>query len=81
MMQRKMNNGTKKRKRNGKARSVYDIVAGGYFWSVYGARPLRRALYELVEDKLAEMILRDELKSGDSIKISALNDEIVVNLI
>ncbi|EAI5647637.1 AAA family ATPase [Campylobacter fetus] len=58
-----------------------EFIAKAGFDPVYGARPLRRALYELVEDKLAEMILRDELKSGDSIKISALNDEIVVNLI
>lgn len=58
-----------------------EFIAKAGFDPVYGARPLRRALYELVEDKLAEMILRDELKSGDSIKISALNDEIIVNLI
>lgn len=58
-----------------------EFIAKAGFDPVYGARPLRRALYELVEDKLAEMILRDELKSGDSIKISALNDEIVVNLV
>ncbi|AGZ81800.1 ATP-dependent Clp protease ATP-binding subunit [Campylobacter fetus] len=58
-----------------------EFIAKAGFDPVYGARPLRRALYELVEDKLAEMILRDELKSGDSIKISAINDEIVVNII
>lgn len=58
-----------------------EFIAKAGFDPVYGARPLRRALYELVEDKLAEMILKDELKSGDSIKISALNDEIVVNLV
>lgn len=61
--------------------SAKEFIAKAGFDPVYGARPLRRALYELVEDKLAEMILRDELKSGDSIKISALNDEIVVNLV
>ncbi|OCS04546.1 ATP-dependent Clp protease ATP-binding subunit [Campylobacter fetus] len=58
-----------------------EFIAKAGFDPVYGARPLRRALYELVEDKLAEMILRDELKSGDSIKISAINDKIVVNII
>ncbi|CUU77751.1 chaperone ClpB [Campylobacter hyointestinalis] len=61
--------------------SAKEFIAKAGFDPVYGARPLRRALYELVEDKLAEMILKDELKSGDSIKISALNDEIVVNLV
>lgn len=38
------------------------------FDSVYGARPLRRALYEEVEDKLADLILRDALKDGDSVE-------------
>lgn len=61
--------------------SAKEFIAKAGFDPVYGARPLRRALYELVEDKLAEMILKDELKSGDSIKISAINDEIVVNLV
>lgn len=34
------------------------------FDAKYGARPLRRALEKYVEDPLAEMILRDELKPG-----------------
>lgn len=36
---------------------------------VYGARPLRRKLRELVEDPLAEAILRQEFKRGDSIVV------------
>lgn len=55
-----------------------DLIAKVGFDPVYGARPLRRALYELVEDKLAEMILRDEIKSGDEITISANGENIEI---
>ena len=56
-----------------------ELIAKAGFEPVYGARPLRRALYDLVEDKLADMILKGELESGDDIKISANNDEIIIN--
>lgn len=58
-----------------------NLIAKVGYDPVYGARPLRRALYELVEDKIAEMILKDELKSGDNIKISAFNDEINIKIL
>ncbi|QCD45162.1 ATP-dependent Clp protease ATP-binding subunit [Campylobacter mucosalis] len=57
------------------------LIAGAGFDPTYGARPLRRALYELVEDKIADMILKDELESGDEIEILAANGEIVINKI
>ena len=56
-----------------------NLIAQAGFDPVYGARPLRRALYELVEDKIADMILKDEIVNGDSIVIDALNEKIVVN--
>ena len=33
----------------------------------YGARPLRRAIQKLVEDEIAEMILRGEVTSSQTI--------------
>ncbi|NCD12540.1 MAG: AAA family ATPase [Epsilonproteobacteria bacterium] len=54
------------------------LIAEAGFDPVYGARPLKRALYELVEDKLAEMILEDILHEGESIVIDARNNEIVI---
>ncbi len=56
------------------------LVAQAGFDPVYGARPLKRALYELVEDKLAELILEDKVKEGDSVVFDAENDEIVVRI-
>ncbi|MBR8462911.1 AAA family ATPase [Campylobacter sp. faydin G-105] len=56
------------------------FIASAGFDIVYGARPLRRALYELVEDRLAEMILRDEIGSGDEIIIDADKENIIINV-
>lgn len=57
------------------------FIAGAGFDIVYGARPLRRALYELVEDPLADMILRDELESGDEIAIGSDKEKITISKI
>lgn len=46
----------------------------------FGARPLRRAMYELVEDEIAEMILKDEIKSGDGIVIDADENNIKISV-
>ncbi len=46
------------------------------FDSVYGARPLKRALYEQVEDKLADLILRDEVGEGGSVLFTLNGDSI-----
>lgn len=55
------------------------LIAEAGFDPVYGARPLKRALYELVEDKLAELILEEKLHEGENILIDAKNGEIVIN--
>jgi len=44
----------------------------------YGARPLRRAIQTLLEDKLAEEILDGAVKSGDSAKVTAKDGKIEV---
>ncbi|QKG29346.1 ATP-dependent Clp protease ATP-binding subunit [Campylobacter sp. RM16187] len=56
------------------------FIAKAGFDIVYGARPLRRALYELVEDRLADMILKDELESGDEIVISSNGKNISIEV-
>lgn len=60
------------------SQNAINLISQAGFDIVYGARPLRRALYELVEDKIADMILKDEIVSGDSITIDAMNDEIII---
>ena len=44
----------------------------------YGARPLRRAVMHLVEDRLSDALLSGELKLGDSVRIYAQNGEILI---
>ncbi len=56
--------------------SAKELIAKAGFDPVYGARPLKRALYELIEDRLADMILSDELKDGAKVDIKAVNDEL-----
>lgn len=57
-----------------------EFIASAGFDIQYGARPLRRALYDLVEDKIADMILSDEIKSGNSIKIDSNGEKIEISV-
>ncbi len=47
----------------------------------YGARPLRRAIQNLIEDKIAEAILDGKIKICDRIKIESINDEIEIRVL
>jgi ATP-dependent Clp protease ATP-binding subunit ClpC len=40
----------------------------------YGARPMRRAIARLVEDALAEAILRDDIQPGDTVTLDVDDD-------
>ena len=44
----------------------------------YGARPLKRALYDEVEDRLAELILKEQITEGSSVLFDIVDEEIVV---
>lgn len=56
------------------------FIAEAGFDPVYGARPLKRALYEIVEDKLAELILEEKITTGSKVEFDVKNGEIVVNI-
>jgi ATP-dependent Clp protease ATP-binding subunit ClpB len=47
---------------------------------VYGARPLKRALYDEVEDRLAELILEDKVVEGSQVTFDVIDGEIVVEV-
>jgi len=55
-------------------------IARAGFDPVYGARPLKRALYEIVEDRLADLILGGEVDEGSSVTFDASGDEISVSV-
>ena len=46
----------------------------------FGARPLKRALYEIIEDKIADMILEDKLKEGSTITFDFIDNEIAYKI-
>jgi len=46
----------------------------------YGARPLKRALYDEVEDRLAELILEDKVVEGSSVEFDVVDGEITVKV-
>ncbi|QKJ23919.1 ATP-dependent Clp protease ATP-binding subunit [Poseidonibacter lekithochrous] len=54
-----------------------EYVALAGFDPVYGARPLKRAIYEIVEDKLADLILEDKIQEGSKVKFDVQNDEVL----
>ncbi len=53
-------------------------IAEAGFDPVYGARPLKRALYEIVEDRLADLILGGKVVEGSSVEFVKEGDEIEV---
>ena len=51
------------------------LVEKGYD-EKYGARPLRRAIQNLLEDKLAEAVLDGEVKAGDEVTVTKGEDSL-----
>ena len=45
-----------------------------------GARPLKRALYEIVEDRLADLILEGKVSEGSSVYFDMQNEDIKVTI-
>ncbi|RXJ89672.1 ATP-dependent chaperone ClpB [Arcobacter sp. CECT 8983] len=60
--------------------SAREYIAKIGFDPVYGARPLRRAIYEIVEDKLADLILEDEITEGSAVEFDFKDEKVVVNI-
>ncbi len=55
-------------------------IAEAGFDPVYGARPLKRALYEIVEDRLADLILEGKVVEGSKVLFDIENKEIKVTV-
>ena len=59
--------------------SAKEYIAQAGFDPVYGARPLKRALYEIVEDRLADLILEGKVKDGSKVEFDVVDNEVIVN--
>ncbi|MCH8308221.1 MAG: molecular chaperone, partial [Proteobacteria bacterium] len=53
-----------------------DKLAAAGFDPVYGARPLRRAIQQQVENPLAQEILQGKFQPGDVIEVGVKEDEL-----
>ena len=58
--------------------AVQELAKEG-FDPVYGARPLRRAIQNKVEDTVAEQMLSGELKEGDTAHITVQDDKLCIS--
>ncbi|MGO9909902.1 MAG: NDP-hexose 4-ketoreductase, partial [Acidimicrobiales bacterium] len=52
------------------------LVAGKGYQPELGARPLRRAIQQLIEDPLSEKILRKEFRVGETILVDVRDEEL-----
>ena len=46
----------------------------------YGARPLRRTVERLIENKISELILKGELKEGGGINVKSTKGELIIDI-
>jgi len=60
------------------SRAAKDILVKEGYDPKFGARPLRRTVERLIENPIAEMILKGEIKEGDTVKISGKGGEISI---
>lgn len=54
-----------------------ELLATKGFNPLYGARPLKRTIRQLIENPMSKMILTQQIKAHDNVVIAADNDEIV----
>jgi len=57
--------------------ATLDMLGEAGFDPVYGARPLRRAIQQHLENRLAREILSGEFASGDRVRIDFADDDLV----
>ncbi|WAU77775.1 ATP-dependent chaperone ClpB [Acinetobacter sp. TR3] len=57
--------------------SAFDLLIDAGFDSIYGARPLKRAIQQQVENNLAQKILSGEFQPGDNILIKGDSGQLV----
>ena len=59
--------------------AALDRLGAEGFDPVYGARPLKRAIQQQLENSLAEAILAGDFLPGDTIRVDVQSDELVFN--
>lgn len=59
--------------------AVKDLLGEKGYDEVFGARPLRRVIRDMVEDKLSEALLSGKFQAGDTVAVDLADGEIVVH--
>jgi len=62
-------------------KEVNEIIALRGYDPQYGARPIRREIRNIIEDKISEIIINNNIKAGDTIKLTAVNSNINVSIV
>ena len=60
---------------------VSGIIALKGYNPEYGARPIKREIRNLVEDKISEMIINNDIKEGNTIKLDTNNNSIEISVV
>mgnify|MGYP005791442583 FL=1 len=60
--------------------AAIDVVATKGYNPAYGARPLRRALQDLIEDPLSTALLSSNVKTGDNVVVGAHQGKITLKV-
>jgi ATP-dependent Clp protease ATP-binding subunit ClpB len=55
------------------------LISEAGFDPLFGARPLKRAIQQMIENPLANKILSNEFSAGDKITVTVENGELVFN--
>ncbi|CAA6802064.1 MAG: ClpB protein [uncultured Campylobacterales bacterium] len=57
-----------------------ELISKVGFDPLYGARPLKRAIYDTIEDKLSTMILEGKITQNQTLAIDANEDDITIEI-
>ncbi len=60
--------------------SVTDLISDEGFDPDYGARPIKRAIQNLIENPLAVDMLHGKFSDGDTINLSVVNNKLIISL-
>ena len=58
-----------------------DYIGREGYDETYGARPLRRVIQNLIEDKLSDLILDGTVEEGNDVLVDFVDEEISINVI
>ena len=60
--------------------AAIDLIAAVGYDPEYGARPLRRAIQDRIEDRLSTALIDGEIKAGDTVTVGAHRGAITVKV-